>query len=826
MQINDSWKVLLCALLAFGGSHGVALSQTQEAPESVEPPLQITSDGANRYEGGIYYAKDNVVVTYGGDVLMADEVHFNPQSKEATAKGNVRLYMLGQIYRGDLLTYNFRTKKMLSEKFRFLDGKMMVEGESIDSPELGHYDIAGGDYSTDDRETPGWKTKASSVSIYPGDKTIVENSVGYFGDVPFFYFPHLSLYERDMGDSPDISFGSVSRLGMYALGTYRFAVTDKVKAEVNLDYYGRRGWAGGAAASYVTPGKNSDHPLTEVSLRGWYINDRGYQIYDGDTERPADAAPPRGRYWVPYKHNTTIMKGGNPVDADRAPSFDTPSLSSRSQLNVLSDAYVTQDFFADDYIRDQQPNSYVDVMYQDPNFTVTGNARTQINNLFQTQQQKPSAKIEFKRQYIPGTYDREDLLKNPDGNPGLAYEGESSVDNLGTQWNQVANQTDYSALRYDTYHQLLYPRQYFNWLNLTPRAGIRGTVYTRSNLTEDGSAQNTQYGPVGSDQTLSDTSLFRYVFNFGIDASTKAYATWNDIKNQAWAIDGVRHVFEPFIQASYIPQPNVRPSEFAGYDNRINTTESRPLNSTLYNSIDSIDKLLIVRPGMMNRVLTKRDGSPYELANWKVYTDFQPIRPELTGLNFSTVQAPETVPSSLPELYNILNFMPVPWWTGTVGATTAISGNGFNSLNLGSRWQVVPALEIGLGYSYLDQFNYLNALNNTDVNTTGASQTSLINGSASYRLNESWFANAGATYSVSPSLLQQVNVGVYRDIGAWILGGQVGNRQNNGAPSEFVALATLTLKAFPDLPLGFNQNPTSSGVGLGGVQQTAGTSSP
>ncbi len=824
MQINDSWKLLLCALVALEGFLGLGLAQTQEAPESVEPPLQITSDGANRYEGGIYYAKDNVVVTYGGDVLMADEVHFNPQSKEATAKGNVRLYMLGQIYRGDLLTYNFRTKKMLSEKFRFLDGKMMVEGESIDSPELGHYDIAGGDYSTDNRETPGWKTKASSVSIYPGDKTIVENSVGYFGDVPFFYFPHLSLYERDMGDSPDISFGSVSRLGMFVQGAYRFALTDKVKGEVNLDYYGRRGWAGGAALSYVTPGKNSDHPLTEVALRGWYINDRGYQIYEGDAERPADSAPPRGRYYFPYKHNTTIMKGGNPVDKDRAPDFDAPSLSSRSRVNVLSDAYVTQDFFAAEYIQDQQPNTYADVMYQDPNFTVTANARTQINNLFQTQQQKPSAKIEFKRQFIPGTYDKEDLLKNPDGNPGLAYEGESSVDNLGTQWNQVANQTDYSALRYDTYHQLLYPRQYFNWLNLTPRAGIRGTVYTKSNLTTDGVAQNTQTGPTGNSQNLADTSLFRYVFNFGIDASTKAYATWNDVKNKAWAIDGIRHIFEPFIQASYIPQPNVRPTEFAGYDNRINTTESRTLNSTLYNSVDSIDRLLIVRPGMMNRMLTKRDGAPYELANWKIYTDYQPIRPDLTSLNFSTVQAPETVPSSIPQLYNVFNFMPVPWWTGTVGATTAISGNGFNSLNLGSRWQALPALELGLGYSYLDGFNYLDALNNQDVTTTGAAQTSLINGSASYRLNESWFANAGVTYSVSPSLLQQVNVGLYRDIGAWILGGQVGNRQNNGAPSEFVALATLTLKAFPDLPLGFNQNPSSSGVGLGGSQPTAGTS--
>ena len=823
--------MIFCAFLTWMGSLGVGGAQTQEAPESVEPPLQITSDGANRYEGGIYYAKDNVVVTYGGDVLMADEVHFNPQSKEATAKGNVRLYMLGQIYRGDLLTYNFRTKKMLSEKFRFLDGKMMVEGESIDSPELGHYDIAGGDYSTDDRETPGWKTKASSVSIYPGDKTIVENSVGYFGDVPFFYFPQLSLYERDMGSSPDISYGSVSRLGMYALGAYKFAINDKLKGEVDLDYYGRRGWAGGAMVSYETPAKDlrSGQRPTQISLRGWYINDRGYQINEGDAERSAASAPPRGRYYFPYKHNTTIMKGGNPVDKDRAPDFDTPSLSSRSKVNVLSDAYVTQDFFADEYIRDQQPNTFADVMYQDPNFTVTANARTQINNLFQTQQQKPSAKIEFKRQYIPGTYDKEDLLKNPDGNPGLAYEGESSVDNLGTQWNQVANQTDYSALRYDTYHQLLYPRQYFNWLNFTPRAGIRGTVYTRSNLTTNGVAQNTASGTgfdVGNNAPLTDTSLFRYVFNFGFDASTKAYATWNDIKNKAWAIDGIRHVFEPFIQASYIPQPNVRPSEFAGYDNRINTTESRPLNSTLYNSIDSIDKLLIVRPGMMNRVITKRDGAPYELANWKIYTDFQPIRPELTSLNFSAVQAPETVSSSIPELYNVLNFMPVPWWTGTVGATTEVSGNGFNSLNLGSRWQVVPAVELVLGYSYLDGFSYYDALNNTDVTTTGAAQTSLINGSASYRLNESWFASAGVTYSVSPSLLQQVNVGVYRDIGAWILGGQIGNRQNNGAPSEFVALATLTLKAFPDLPLGFNQNPNSSGVGMGGAQQPAGSSSP
>ncbi|MCX6935910.1 MAG: hypothetical protein NTZ01_06950 [Verrucomicrobia bacterium] len=191
-------------------------------------------------------------------------------------------------------------------------------------------------------------------------------------------------------------------------------------------------------------------------------------------------------------------------------------------------------------------------------------------------------------------------------------------------------------------------------------------------------------------------------------------------------------------------------------------------------------------------------------------------------MNFTSVQVPETVPSSLPELYNVLNVMPVPWWTATVGATTSISSEGFNSLNLGSTWQVMPALQIGGGYSYLEQFSYLDALNNQVLNNT---QTSLVNGLASYRLNESWLVNGGVTYSLNPSFIQGVNFGLYRDIGAWIIGVTVGQRNNRGSQSESIALATLTLKAFPEMPLGFNQSPTSSGVGMGGYQQSASTGS-
>ena len=254
---------LVCVLATSVVPSGRLAAQTSEPPESVEPPLQITSDGANRYEGGIYYAEDNVTVTYGGDVLMADQIHFNPTTKEATAKGNVRLYSKDKIYRGDLLTYNFRTGSILSEKFRFLDGALMVEGESIDTPEIGTFVIDEGKYSTDNREMPGWKVNSSTLTVYNNEKhfsknydyIVGENNLTQFGEVPVFWSP-LFLHSRRSGEGNfRVSPGSVSRLGVYARGSYDFPNSEKsgLGGGIDVDYFSRRGWAGGARASYKTP---------------------------------------------------------------------------------------------------------------------------------------------------------------------------------------------------------------------------------------------------------------------------------------------------------------------------------------------------------------------------------------------------------------------------------------------------------------------------------------------------------------------------------------------------------------------------------------------
>ena len=97
MKISSSWRGAFCALVAWISAGSGLLGQTSEPPESVEPPLQITSDGANRYEGGIYYAEDNVTVVAHPECTravraLADEVCST--EKWATARSTPKIKII------------------------------------------------------------------------------------------------------------------------------------------------------------------------------------------------------------------------------------------------------------------------------------------------------------------------------------------------------------------------------------------------------------------------------------------------------------------------------------------------------------------------------------------------------------------------------------------------------------------------------------------------------------------------------------------------------------------------------------------------------------
>ena len=90
----------------------------------------------------------------------------------------------------------------------------------------------------------------------------------------------------------------------------------------------------------------------------------------------------------------------------------------------------------------------------------------QLNSFFETTERLPEIDFDLKRQ--------------PLGNTGIFYEGETSAAELNRNFPTGSAYEDYSAFRIDCFHQLTYPKTYFGWLSIVPRVGFRETYYSQT----------------------------------------------------------------------------------------------------------------------------------------------------------------------------------------------------------------------------------------------------------------------------------------------------------------------------------------------------------
>src|SRR6266568_686754 len=88
-----------------------------------EQELGITIESANgRLDidptSGVYTITNGVIVTYGSVVLTADSASVNKTTGETSADGRVRIQMEDQLWAGEHIRYNFKTRQMSSDEYR------------------------------------------------------------------------------------------------------------------------------------------------------------------------------------------------------------------------------------------------------------------------------------------------------------------------------------------------------------------------------------------------------------------------------------------------------------------------------------------------------------------------------------------------------------------------------------------------------------------------------------------------------------------------------------------------------------------------------------
>jgi LPS-assembly protein len=681
------------------------------------------------------HGTNGVFVKYGDAVLTADSASLNSQTGEAVADGNVRIEQGDQIWVGEHITYNFKTHRMRSEQFRTGKAPVFAQGEQLQGDTSNKvYNARHVFVTTDDVSDPAVRIHASHVKIVPGQYFEAWNAVLFLDGVPAFYFPYYKRNLNARANNLNFLAGYRSAYGPFLLNTYSWFLGDEADGKLHLDYRERRGVGAGPDVN-LHFGRWGD-----ATFSYYYLHDRdpNESISMNSFSNLLGTIPEnRQRFYFAYQ----------------ATPFT--NLNVKALVNYQNDPLVLHDFFESEYLQNPQPNSFVEVNKYCENWSLDAETTPRINDFFDQVERVPDVKLTGFRQQIFDT--------------PVYYESESSAGYYRKLFADTNNPAlpDYAAARADTFHQLLLPWTFFNWLNLTPHVGGRFTYYSRES------------GPGGTND-----ETYRTVFNTGLGASFKASQLWTGATNSLLEIDGLRHIIEPSANYVFVPHPSTPPSQLPQFDSQLPSIELLPVQFPDYNDIDSIDSQNVIRFGLRNTLQTKRDGQPDNLLDWNVMLDWN-LTPNARA-NAIFLQPQKT----FDDLYSDLAFKPRSWITLESQTRYNINSGDLNftfeqlEFTPNTRWSW------GLGYWYL-RGGFLGSGDN------------LITSTMFYRLNDNWGFRATHDFNAQEGRLQQQFYTLYRDMRSWT--GALTFRvidEGNGRPRDFTVAFSFSLKANPRNRLG------------------------
>lgn len=484
-------------------------------------PVEINAD-ETRFENGLAVGENNVVIRYGATTIYCDYAQYNPDTRDALLKGNIRIYRDGQLFVGERAVFNFETKTLRAADFHGETYPFKFATDSLSSIGPNAFEARDALLTTSDSSKPDYYLKARTVRIYPKDRVVFSNVMLYVGKTPVFWFPYL-YQSLDKETSFLLTPGYQSVWGGYLLTRYTFPIAENVSGRLRLDLRTRRG----AAVGFDSDFKFGDHKESWGKFISYFANDTSPDTNDTSYARKTIS---HSRYRVSLQSRASI----------------TDDISANIDINKLSDPLFLQDFHQNEFRTNPQPDNVVSLTKWDEDYTVTAIVRKQLNNFFETTERLPEFALDIKRH---------ELFDSP-----IFYEGETGVAHLNRNFANGSSFPDYSTTRLDSFVQFLYPKTYFGWLSFIPRVGIRGDYYSSGGETgqfiDTGPTPNALFAtPTSSTATLplvKGGSVFRPVVAAGFEASTKFSRPFEGAQSRAWGLDGLLHIIQPYTDFSYV----------------------------------------------------------------------------------------------------------------------------------------------------------------------------------------------------------------------------------------------------------------------------------
>ena len=761
MQTTGKISKLLLALLTVSATllpfyrvcaadFGGGFTTGFESPKRQPGYLQHARADQWRLVGRTLFVKGNVYIPYGNMTITADQAMIDLESQDIEAKGNITFYTVKKEFRnvtldefellrqepgmaaeikgisvdplgvqklqveiarnasavqasrmsGNMLTgmMTFTDLRLRASNFvckakrgmRQPGGELKLEELEVSTCEYlfedqSHLSIGMGTANLYPHETEGFgfgntEKERNQYSLWGYNTTLRVYGVPVFW-LPMIYTPKdesPGLFSTQIGRSGD--------WGYYILLSKKFQFTEypDMSTTLELDFYSKRGIGYGEHTSITT-----ENSRTVINAYGIYDNEP-YESSGGDPKSPYG----RSRFEIPHQRFDLQITHRTHL---------TPRLDFRAQVEWMSDPYMLDDYFPERADSVTEPATYAALEYQHDRFSASIYTRFQVNDFYTTLQKMPEGRLDVQRQEIlPGT--------------NLYYQGSHTASVLKMNWarfdrewkNPYGRLKNYESGRFDTVNFLYYPIR-TDYINIIPRAGVRLTGYTNSSRTKI--RQNDVYNMQAAAVDYQDFGLsirnyddhghgkVRVLAEFGVEANTKIYNTWQNIRSDFFGLDGLRHICEPYINYTFITDPTVNRNKLLYFD-----------------EVDRIEGMNFLRLGLRNRLQTRRGGFHdshvhewFSMENyWDIHFDsdddynhigdfctkitFNPVK-ELSFTSFVSIDAGGNQEHNV-QAYRGLRKAGRP----------GISGSLLNRLYLGLEYKPIEDITFILYYDYRDAY--------------------------------------------------------------------------------------------------------------------------
>jgi len=414
-------------------------------------------------------------------------------------------------------------------------------------------------------------------------------------------------------------------------------------------------------------------------------------------------------------------------------------------LDIHSDRFFLEDYLPNSFRVNPQPDNTVSFIHQQGYHHFTAMVRAQPNPFYQSDVRYPELSWDRIRAPIWG----KNLLYETQNSIGIIREFladfeedqlQSTLSSLpigDPQIPLIQDQLDEPGfVRAHSWHEFSYPTQYGDWLNLVPRAGLGFTSY--------------------KDVFGNQSTHHRFVSFAG------------------WGINEFLHVVQPYLSFSHITSDD-NPENLNPIDRLTPTTRPPPIHLGRYTALDEIFDSTILRLGVHNRLLTKRNGGTHQWLTLNTYLDVFMDDPQFER-GFS-------------NLYNDLVWHPLPWVNLSLETQLPIieGGAGFSEIVTRATFMPHENWEFTIGHRHLDSHPLLNDSNRVDLRVYN-------------RLNENWGVGLYNRWELDQGILELQQYSLHHNTESWVISGGIFHRNNVGK-DDWGGVLSFTLKALPSINL-------------------------